>query len=407
MTIDRRDFVAGAAACMVGFASEPGQPVMSTRIDGYILDQSGQPAAGVSVSRTGRVVAVSRSNGAFSVPLSHAEDRVALTFNLDGHVPTTKVFNGKAPGTGNVVVIWPIAHRVTINPTRDVDLNFDGSRIQVPANAIASPGGSRAAGAAVLAFTLFDVTIPLQRIAASGDYTGRMLDRRVRRLNSYGIFNVQLHDDKGQPLSLRRGARAEIALAVPKQLVKIAPKTIGFFEIDLADGRWNEIGTFTFSPPTLTYNGSLTQFNTDHNCDGAGETVCIVLHVQTTANAPASNVNVYAHGVNSANAPAYTSQGTTNANGDVCLLVQRNYGFWAEASGMVGSSYVSSGVFSQQNFTSPNLVSGAADCGTSLCPHVGCLVVDYVTGVRLPTLVGRTALTPPPCAATIRNSSTR
>jgi hypothetical protein len=67
-----------------------------------------------------------------------ADDRVALTFDRDGHVATTKVFNGKSPGTGNVVVLWPIAHRVPIDPTRDVDLNFDGSRIQIPANALSA-----------------------------------------------------------------------------------------------------------------------------------------------------------------------------------------------------------------------------------------------------------------------------
>lgn len=265
------------------------------------------------------------------------------------------------------------------DPARDLDIELGGTRIQIPADALTGPGGAKLGEAVALRFTLFDVTSAFQRAAAPGDFSGRLLDRSIRRLNSYGIFSGGLHDLKGRPASLRRGASINLAVAMPPRLVTDAPRQVGYFDFDAAAGLWNQVGNFDFVPDTLTYNGSVTSFGGEHNLDNPQDTVCVTLHVQDFLGNAIPNATVVAHGAQ------YSSPGTTNASGDVCVLVQRNAGFWAEAYGQTsGGTYYTSAPFGQQNFTSPNFSSGAGDCGDSdLCPQVGNIIVDYAVGLTV------------------------
>jgi len=402
---NRRDFMAAGASAGMAAALGPVaalaqnpraslSPIVPalprrSRIAGRVLDNTGRPVGRVSITRGDAVVAESGVDGTFSVDLGAPEPRVALTFTADGYVPNTRVYDGRAPGTGTVVVVWPVAHRVKFDPARDFETSFERSRIRIPANALAGPNGAPVTGPAELRFTLFDVTSALQRAAAPGDFSARF-DRGIRRLDSYGIFSGELRDAGGQPLTVRPGAAIQLAIAVPRLLLKKPPRQVGFFDFEAATGRWVQTGGFSFAPETLTYNGSVNRFNVAHNLDVPAETVCIVLHVVQAWNGSAvPNATVIAHG------PGYSSQGTTNANGDVCLLVDRNASFWAEAYGQnSSSSYYSSGAFPQQNFMSPNFESTAADCGTALCPYVGNVVVDIIVGV--PGLPGHTGSRPIP-----------
>jgi hypothetical protein len=347
---------------------------MPSRIAGQVLDANRRPVGNVTISLKGEVLAESRPDGFFSVELARAEARVALTFCAEGYVANTRVYNGKAAGGINTVVIWPIAYRMRFDPARDLDVELGGSRIQIPANGLTGPGGTKTVGPVALRFTLFDITSAFQRAAAPGDFSGRLLNRHIVRLNSYGIFSGGLSDREDRPLGLRPGASISLAIAVPPQLVRNAPKQVGYFDFDIMDGLWNQVGDFDFVPNTLTYNGSVTRFNKPHNLDTPQDTVCVTLHVQNTMGTAMPNATVVAHG-----GSAYTSTGTTDANGDVCLLVQRNDSFWAEA---YGSDYTSA-PFPQQNFTSPNFSSGASDCGTALCPLLGSITVDYIVGLTV------------------------
>lgn len=344
-------------------------------IAGYVVDKNRRPVGKVKIALKEKVIAETGSDGFFSVALAGTEPRVALTFTAEGHVPNTRIFNARTAGNGSTVVVWPFAYRVKFNPARDLDIELGGTRIQIPADALTAPGSVKLGDVAELRFTLFDITNAFERAAAPGDFSGRMLDRSIRRLNSYGIFSGALSDLKGRTLSLRRGASIKLAIPVPPRLVKGAPKQVGYFDFDESAGLWNQVGSFDLVSDTLTYNGSVTSFGGAHNCDLPQDTVCVTLHVRDSWGNSLANANVTAHGAQ------YSSQGTSNANGEVCLLVQRNASFWAEAYGMLGTTYFTSAPFGQQNFTSPNFSSGAGDCGDpDLCPFAGNLLVDYVVG---------------------------
>lgn len=346
-------------------------------IQGHVIDKNYHPLGKVSIALEGKVVAETSSDGSFTVPLPRPSTRIALTFSADGHVPNTRVFDPRAR-TSEVVVLWPIAHQVKFEPARELDVKFGESRIRIPAGVVVGSDGKPFLETAELRFTLFDVTSPAERLAASGDYSGKLLDGRGCRLDSYGIFELEARALKGQVLSLRRGAKIDLAIEVPARLRKDAPDKLGFFDFDAKDGRWVQVSDFTLAPGKLTYNGTISGLGAGtHNLDYPHNTVCVTIRViNAWTSAPMANMAVTAHGLQS------DSFGTTDTDGYVCLIVKRNSAYSVEAMGTVGTSDY--GTPTQLTFTAPNFSSDAKDCGDATrCPFVGNVAVDLLVGEKL------------------------
>lgn len=347
---------------------------MVSKIIGYVLDNNQRPVNKVKISRKGKIVAESEDDGFFSVTLAKTECRAALTFMKEGFVYNTKVFNSKSQSK-RIIIIWPIAYQCKFNPSQELDIVLGGSRIQVPANALVGIDGKKIKDSAILQFTWFDVTKQFDRAAASGDFTGKMLDGKITRLNSYGIFDLGLFDQKGRSLKLQSGAVIDLSIPVPPKLIKQSPKSVGFFSFDTSSGIWVQSGNFNFIPRTLTYNGSITRFGGSHNLDDPQDTTCVTIQVvRMWDNAPMPDFYVIANG------SQWYSWGTTDANGFVCLLVQRNASFTAESSGSLGMSDYDTP--EPATFTAPDFSSGEIDCGNPvLCPFLGTVQVDLIVGI--------------------------
>ena len=364
--------------CCLAVFSAAAQDRNTARISGRVVDNNREPVSKVRISWRGKTVGESAADGSFAVNVSKAESRVALTFTADGYVSNTRVFDAKGAGNGTTVIIWAIAYRVTFDPSREFDVQLGSSRIRIPANVLIRPAGQRLGESVVLLFTPFDITDPFQRAATAGDFSGQLRDGSIRRLNSFGIFDLDVRTVEGQQLTLSRGARIDLSIGIPRKLATNAPREIGYFDFDTTSGRWIQVGDFAFVPRTLTYNGSVTSFGGVHNLDYPQDTTCVTVQVTSLDNGSAMpNFSVTAHG------PQYDSFGTTDSSGFVCLLVQRNASFTVEAHGNIGASYFGTpGIF--PTFTSPNFSSGAADCGKSCtsCPFLGTVGVSLIVGTR-------------------------
>jgi hypothetical protein len=343
------------------------------RITGVIIDNQRRPICNARVSRLGRIITRTKEDGSFCVRLKRANSRVILSFSADGYVTNTKTFNSKSSG-GNVVVIWPVAYRVKFNPLCNLDIMLGSTSISVPAGSLISYKGAKHKSLAEISFTLFDVTNSTQRAAAPGEFSGRMRDGTIVRLNSYGIFDFHIRDLRKRPLALREGSQIDFSIPLPVRLKESAPKKIGYFDFDLKSGKWIEVGNFTFEPETLSYNGSVTRFGGPQNLDDPQETTCVKVQVvRLWDGVPAANMNVVVDGLD------YSSTGVTDSNGYVCFLVQRNAQFLVTASGQIGTSSYSS--YPQgQSFMAPNFASSAGDCSDPiLCPFLGQVTVDLIS----------------------------
>ena len=154
-----------------------------------------------------------------------------------------------------------------------------------------------------------------------------------------------------------------------------APKRIGHFDFERAEGLWLQTGTFQLDPNDLTYNGAIHSLGGLHNLDDPQDNTCITVRVLNTWNAsPMANMTVTAQG------PNWTSTGTSNANGYVCLIVQMGASFSVSAYGQLGNSNYATPF--PPVFTAPNFTSGPADCGNPVtCPMLGNVCVDLIVGI--------------------------
>ena len=347
---------------------------MPPKIAGHVLDNNQRPVGKVKVSMKGKTVAESANDGSFSVSLAKVDSRVALTFTAEGYASNTRVYDSRA-GSGNVVVIWPIAYRVNFNPSQELDIKLGSSRIHIAADSVTGPGGKKISGVVELEFTLFDITSPFQRAAASGDFSTQLPGGQIQRLNSYGIFNFGVRDLNGRPLSLRDGTKVDLSIAVPPKLVEHAPRQVGYYSFDTLSGMWIPGGTFNFVPSTLTYNGHVTVLVVGaHNLDDPQDTTCVTVQV----------INFYDgsgmdHFQVTAQGTQYAFTATTDANGFVCLLVQKNATFTVTAQGTFAGNFWATP--HPSTFMSPNFSSGGGDCGDATkCPFLGTVPVDFVVG---------------------------
>jgi hypothetical protein len=346
------------------------QKSRSSIISGHVVDNETRPVGKVKIFLKGKLVGESRADGFFAVRLTKPGSRVPITFAAEGHVSNTKMFNSKANGI-NTIVVWPIAYRVKFDSSRELDVELGSSRVRIPPNALTG-----ASGRVQLNFTLFDITSPLHRAAAPGDFTGKFEDGSIRRLNSYGIFDLDLRDLKAGRLNLRPGAAIDLAISIPPRLIRRAPKRVGYFTFDTLTGIWIHAGSFTWVPSTLTYNGTTTSLGGAHNLDEPQDTTCVRVQVISFYDGSGlPNMLVDAQG------PNYFSNGTTDANGFVCLIVDRNASFSVTAQ---GTPYGGGGFWGNPQpvtLMSQNIQSDATNCGDPcLCPFVGTVTAAPTVG---------------------------
>ena len=116
----------------------------------------------------------------------------------------------------------------------------------------------------------------------------------------------------------------------------------------------------------LVYTGTITRFDWEWNVDNPLDTTCItvkVIDVYGSNQGPIANALVEATGLN------YNtiSSGYTNSQGLVCLLVKINS--WIKITAY--DPLYPNNPLGPYNVMSPNIVSGASNCGNpTLCPLI-------------------------------------
>lgn len=249
----------------------------------------------------------------------------------------------------------------------------------IPPRSLVDPVGNLLTGEVRVSLTYVDVSDPNQIRSASGDFTALMRDNSVRTLESFGIFEVYVEDPNGRRADLAPGKTAIINLPIPRRNLGNVPRTIGLFSFGTISGRWIEAGTLIRSDDGLTYNGTIDTLDVNWNGDDPVDTTCIRVQVfephfpNPPHGPPAVNSHVTATGV-SFNG---SSDGYTDSNGFVCLLVKRNSQVSLEAVSALSFGYRSVPIV----ITTPNIASGAADCGNlAKCPLVQEIDLDIIVG---------------------------
>jgi hypothetical protein len=341
-------------------------------VTGGVVDSRGRPVRGVEVQVPGRPPVRTNARGKFTLNKLAVTNRLAVSFSAPGFVNTTRVFPVRSgvSRVGNTVVIWPRAAPVALKSGKGGKVTFDqGGGLTIPPDSLVDKKGRPITGKVRVSLTYLDVSDPNQIRTAPGDFTALMQDGTVRTLESFGIFEVLVEDNTGRRAELATGKTAALELPVPRPKRGNTPRAVGLFSFEVASGQWIPAGSLVLSDDGLTYNGFVSQVNVSWNADDPVDTACIRVQVfephfpNPPHGPPAANCHVVATGVSYSG----VSDGYTDTNGEICLLVKLNAQVTLEAVSTVDFTHRSVPIV----ITSPNIVAGTADCANvAKCPIV-------------------------------------
>jgi hypothetical protein len=265
-----------AALLLVLFASacRTGSAGAARTLRGRVVDPASAPVAGVEVRAPGSVPGLTGANGEFALVNVPAAERFAVSFRAAGFIDTTRVYDTRQIGIENVVVVWPRSEAKSLNARRGGKLTFPAGTVTIPPRALVDGGGRDIDGDVRVSFSAFDVTDPRQYRNAPGDFTARMRDGSIRRLETFGVFEVYVEDARGRRIDLRYGTLADIELAVPESLRP--PETVGSYSFEPASGLWIEEATFQLVEPRRL-RGPIRTMSLPWNADDLLNTTCIVI----------------------------------------------------------------------------------------------------------------------------------
>lgn len=305
-------------------ASQLVTPPATGSIAGRVVDQRNRPLGGVRVMVRGREMATTDDGGAFMLRSLATTERLAVSFRTPGFMEATKIYRVMGASRGGLVVLWPRAAFVSMDAGRGGRLSFPGGTVSFPPRALVDDAGRPLRGKVRVAFSALDVSDRNQLRSAPGDFTARSRDKRIRQLETFGVFEVLVESPDGRRADLAPGRRAAVELSLPKSLRRRAPGVVGLYSFDAGDGRWVEEGTLRRSPGAVSYATSVGSTLPTWNADDLLDATCVRVRVLDCDCGPktlAQSVHVEATGVNySGISDGYTDPTT----GEVCLLVKRD-----------------------------------------------------------------------------------
>ena len=258
---------------------------ITANLQGNILDENGQPAAGVNIT-VGSKTTTTNSTGYFRILNAGLDKKTALVIaEKSGYFKGIRIFAATS-GTNQIVIKLvkkTLAGTLTATTGGSASL-ANGSKITLPANGVvtattgAAYTGNVNVYAAYIDPTAMDISQTIPGSFAATDKNGSRVT-----LSSYGMLAVQLESDAGEKLQIKEGAVASLTTAIPASVLASAPATISLWSIDETTGLWQQEGTAT--KQGSSYVGDVKHFSF-WNCDVPLNAVFISMKLQTADSLP-------------------------------------------------------------------------------------------------------------------------
>jgi len=323
-TFKMRNMVA-IAICLAGltvFSScgtkPPVNPNMqSVTLKGRVKDVSGIALSGVRVT-TGSLNTTTNAKGEFSFTQAEViNNRAIIKFEKSGYFSLTR--SGVKENEMYInVSLYPkgnsdISLQTKFNSSSAKTLEVSkGMKVKLPASSIMRADGSAYSGNVNADMLYLDPNNEkFPDMMPGGDLAAIRSDNSEAMLISWGMNNVDLTDDAGNPLQIKGDVPAELTFPIPEGMESSPPATIPLWHFDEEKGIWTESGVATLDGDV--YKGTVTHFSWV-NLDVPAERVTIKGKVVCDGNKPVPYVSV----------KVGQTAGTTNSKGEFSVFVPAN-----------------------------------------------------------------------------------
>jgi hypothetical protein len=213
---------------------------------GYVHDPSGLPLDGVEVETVDGSISYSDAAGRFTLPELASGARVVMTFYKPGYATT----QGSAVAVDGGVNFFsqtmaPVDLAIDFAAEDGANFEIDGTHsFALPSQTILREDGSAHDGNVHLEVTVWDRTKALddggEFLASPGNGRGIAANGDEVLLYSFGMFQIEMTDDDGEPL--RAGPGVNISVDVPADSGFQVGETVPYWSYDPEQGTWAENG---------------------------------------------------------------------------------------------------------------------------------------------------------------------
>jgi hypothetical protein len=219
-------------------------------VSGIVRDIEGNPIQGVTVT-SGSLGASTGADGSFSfIQTGVVDGRSVIRLAKNEYFPIVR--SGVKKDEINIEVVLyskgnsDISLRETFDASEAATLEVAGMEVSIPAGALVKADGSEYSGDVIAEMLYlapdndsFDALMP------GGDLAAVRSNSSEVQLISYGMVDVSLTDNSGNPLQLAGDAESELAFPIPEGMESNPPASILLWSFDEDRGIWLEEGTVT------------------------------------------------------------------------------------------------------------------------------------------------------------------
>ncbi len=292
---------------------------ITVTLQGNVLDENDQPAAGVKISAGSKTV-VTDAHGYFRIANVLLDKNASVaTAEQAGYFKAYRSFRATTGVNQLVIKLVKKILAGVVNASSGGEVVLaNGAKVSLPANGVTKLQGGAYAGNMQVYAAYIDPTSNDIVKTVPGSFMADDKDKNRVVLSSYGMIAVELESSAGEKLQIQTGSAATLTMPVPTALLSSAPATISLWYVDEQTGIWKEQGTA--QKTGSAYKGEVKHFSY-WNCDVSLPAVGFSAILKTSNGTLLINTNV---SVRTLDINTGTAHGYTDSLGQVAGLIPAN-----------------------------------------------------------------------------------
>jgi hypothetical protein len=296
--------------------------LQNASVSGTVLDIDGKPIQGVAVT-SGTLSASTGADGTFTFnQVGVVNSRSVIRFEKNGYFPVVR--SGVKKDEINMEVVLhskgdsDIGLRESFNASEAATLEVAGMEVAIPAGALVKADGSAYSGNVSAEMLYLEPNNDnFEALMPGGDLAAVREDNSEVQLISYGMVDVLLTDNSGNPLQLSKNAESEMTFPIPSGMENNPPASIPLWYFNEETGLWVEEGIATRQGNV--YVGKVKHFSW-HNLDWPESRIEIKGKVTDCTGKPLDRVKITLKETNGVSHTAVYS----DSKGEYSLLAPAN-----------------------------------------------------------------------------------
>ena len=242
-------------------AYNPPAITFNATVSGFAVDEQGNAIKEAKIT-TGNKTTTTDDNGAFT--LSNAPftgDFCYIRAEKAGYFTGSSTITGKSGNKFQVTLtLIQQTNTQTYHSAQTAEIKLlNNAAVEFPANAVQTATGMPYTGEVKVSIAHLNPEAPnFRELIPGGDLRAFDANKQDVILYSYGMLNVELHDNEGNLLQLEKGQKATLKFPVPANMLSTAPSTIPLWYFDDVKGVWIEDGEATLNGNM--YTGEVSHF---------------------------------------------------------------------------------------------------------------------------------------------------